>query len=123
MKKSSVMKNLSFPCLPRHAEFQPPFIKSSTFLYHKNYSTAVINATFLLSKISICRHVEKTQEISSLEYFTFVRLDCEKLRRSLGEVSRKLSNTLLKNVVDTYRHTYTHTHISEQTFDLTADIS
>jgi hypothetical protein len=47
--------------------------------------------------------VEKTQEISSLEYFTFVRLDCEKLRRSLGDVSRKLSNTLLKNVVDTYR--------------------
>ena len=88
-------------------------------MYHKNYSTAVINATFLLSKISICRHVEKTQEISSLEYFTFVRLDCEKLRRSLGEVSRKLSNTLLKNVVDTYRHTHTHT----QTFDLTADIS
>ena len=119
MKKSSVMKNLSFTRLPRHAEFQPPFIKSSTFFYHKNYSTAVINATFLLSKISICRHVEKTQEISSLEYFTFVRLDCEKLRRSLGEVSRKLSNTLLKNVVDTYRHTHTHT----QTFDLTADIS
>ncbi len=53
------------------------------------------------------RHVEKTQEISSLEYFTFVRLDCEKLRRSLGDVSRKLSNTLLKNVVDTYRQTQT----------------
>jgi hypothetical protein len=51
----------------------------------------------------LSRHVEKTQEISSLEYFTFVRLDCEKLRRSLGDVSRKLSNTLLKNVVDTYR--------------------
>ena len=49
------------------------------------------------------KHVEKTQEISSLEYFTFVRLDCEKLRKGLGDVSRKLSNTLLKNVVDTYR--------------------
>ena len=49
------------------------------------------------------KHVERTQEISSLEYFTFVRLDCEKLRKGLGDVSRKLSNTLLKNVVDTYR--------------------
>ena len=74
------------------------------------------------------KYVEKTQEISSLEYFTFVRLDCEKLRKviqfhwktkkckaililkinqvylqGLGDVSRKLSNTLLKNVVDTYR--------------------
>ena len=49
------------------------------------------------------KHVEKTQEISTLEYFTFVRLDCEKLRKGLGDVSRKLSNTLLKNVVDTYR--------------------
>ena len=27
------------------------------------------------------KYVEKTQEISSLEYFTFVRLDCEKLRK------------------------------------------
>lgn len=49
------------------------------------------------------RYVEDTQEISSLEYFTFVRLDCEKLRKGLGDVTRKLSNTLLKNVVDTYR--------------------
>jgi hypothetical protein len=56
----------------------------------------------------LSRHVEKTQEISSLEYFTFVRLDCEKLRRSLGDVSRKLSNTLLKNVVDTYRQPVPH---------------
>ena len=31
------------------------------------------------------------------------RLDCEKLRKALGDASRKLSNTLLKNVVDTYR--------------------
>ncbi|CAB4066117.1 DNAH [Lepeophtheirus salmonis] len=47
--------------------------------------------------------VDQTQEISSLEYFTLVRLDCENLRKSLGQAARKLSNLLLKNVVDTYR--------------------
>ena len=31
------------------------------------------------------KHVEKTQEISSLEYFTFVRLDCEKLRKVISK--------------------------------------
>jgi uncharacterized metal-binding protein len=30
-------------------------------------------------------------------------LDCEKVRRGLADVARKLSNLLLKNVVDTYR--------------------
>ncbi len=43
------------------------------------------------------------QEISSLEYFEFVRLDCESVRRGLGDAARKLSNLLLQNVVDTYR--------------------
>ena len=46
---------------------------------------------------------ERTQEISSLEYFEFVRLDCESVRRGLGDAARKLSNMLLQNVVDTYR--------------------
>ncbi len=48
-------------------------------------------------------YVERTQEISSLEYFAFVRLDCEQLRRGLGDAARALSNLLLRNVVDTYR--------------------
>ena len=39
----------------------------------------------------------------SLEYFTFIRLDCEKLRKGLGDAARDLANTLLQNVVDTYR--------------------
>ena len=30
------------------------------------------------------RYVEQTQEITSLEYFTFIRLDCEKIRRGMG---------------------------------------
>ena len=33
----------------------------------------------------------------------FFRLDCEKVRKGLGDSARELSNTLLKNVVDTYR--------------------
>ena len=38
-----------------------------------------------------------------MEYFTFIRLDCEKLRKGLGDAARDLANTLLQNVVDTYR--------------------
>ena len=49
------------------------------------------------------RYVEQTQEITSLEYFTFIRLDCEKVRRGLGDAARDLANSLLQNVVDTYR--------------------
>ena len=49
------------------------------------------------------RYVEQTQEITSLEYFTFIRLDCEKVRRGLGDATRDLANSLLQNVVDTYR--------------------
>lgn len=48
-------------------------------------------------------HTERTQELSSLEYFEFVRLDCEAVRRGLGDAARRLSNLLLQNVVDTYR--------------------
>ena len=49
------------------------------------------------------KFVEQTQEISSLEYFTFIRLDCEKVRKGLGNVAKDLANSLLQNVVDTYR--------------------
>ena len=49
------------------------------------------------------RYVEQTQEITSLEYFTFIRLDCEKIRRGMGNAARDLANSLLQNVVDTYR--------------------
>ncbi len=35
--------------------------------------------------------------------FLIGRLDCEKVRKGLGDSARELSNTLLKNVVDTYR--------------------
>lgn len=49
------------------------------------------------------RYVEQTQEITSLEYFTFIRLDCEKIRKGLGDAARDLANSLLQNVVDTYR--------------------
>ncbi len=31
------------------------------------------------------------------------RLDCEKVRRGLGDAARDLANSLLQNVVDTYR--------------------
>ena len=47
--------------------------------------------------------MEQTQEITSLEYFTFIRLDCEKIRRGMGNCARDLANSLLQNVVDTYR--------------------
>merc|ERR1711997_549160 len=50
------------------------------------------------------KFVEQTQEISSLEYFTFIRLDCEKVRKGLGDAARDLANSLLQNVVDTYRY-------------------
>jgi hypothetical protein len=49
------------------------------------------------------RYVEQTQEITSLEYFTFIRLDCDKVRRGMGDTARDLANSLLQNVVDTYR--------------------
>ena len=48
--------------------------------------------------------MEQTQEITSLEYFTFIRLDCEKIRKGLGDAARDLANSLLQNVVDTYRY-------------------
>ena len=56
-----------------------------------------------LELTSYNKYVEQTQEISSLEYFTFIRLDCEKVRKGLGNVARDLANSLLQNVVDTYR--------------------
>jgi hypothetical protein len=31
------------------------------------------------------------------------RLDCDNIRRGLGDGARRLSNLLLQNVVDTYR--------------------
>ena len=40
------------------------------------------------------RYVEQTQEITSLEYFTFIRLDCEKIRKGLGDSARDLGKDI-----------------------------
>ncbi len=45
----------------------------------------------------------ENQIFPTLEYFTFIRLDCEKIRRGMGNCARDLANSLLQNVVDTYR--------------------
>ena len=49
------------------------------------------------------------RDIYQLEFYTdfnslnHCRLDCEKVRKGLGDAARDLANSLLQNVVDTYR--------------------
>ena len=74
--------------------------------YNKFVEQASSQAHVLITQFPVIMrisHLEQTQEISSLEYFTFIRLDCEKVRKGLGNVAKDLSNSLLQNVVETYR--------------------
>ena len=61
-------------------------------LYHPD--TLVNPDTFIVYiYYCTCAHVK----------FWKYRLDCEKVRRGLGDAARELANSLLQNVVDTYR--------------------
>ena len=67
------------------------------FLYRDNWKRQAIEENQ--------RSTEQNSEYKNMSRNVWKKseLDCEKLRKGLGDVSRKLSNTLLKNVVDTYR--------------------
>ena len=46
--------------------------------------------------------MHKDKIIHALSKCNF-RLDCEKVRKGLGNTARDLANSLLQNIVDTYR--------------------